>query len=387
MKKILFLPSWYPTTENPIYGSFFREQAELLSAKYDVKVLAVSAPKYKFKELVSKVLKQGGLARDITSLAIMPPECRMFEFAQPNKRWQGRLTYLLHYKFLCKQLDLITERGWLPDIIHAHSIYGSGLFVHELAKHCGAKSVMTEHCPFSLNGLPYRYQKKALKILQNVDQLVSVSEHLARMIFGHGVERSIDICGNWVDEKSFVPSDQKHRKFTFINVASHPMFIKGTRLLFEALSLLGSPWLGGVQFVVICGNESNKQLYRQWAGEYGVEDSIVFEGMIDREKMPDYVARCHSYISTSYAETFGVAIREAMMCGLPVVSVDCGGIDREIFDKNGIVTPLGDANALALAIKKMMRNYEGFSAAEIRHLCIENHGSAAFVKKIDSIYS
>ena len=39
MYNILFLPSWYPTRENPLSGSFFREQALALSKNYNFSVL------------------------------------------------------------------------------------------------------------------------------------------------------------------------------------------------------------------------------------------------------------------------------------------------------------------------------------------------------------
>ena len=37
---VLMIPSWYPTEENPISGSFFREQALALSRKFDFFVLS-----------------------------------------------------------------------------------------------------------------------------------------------------------------------------------------------------------------------------------------------------------------------------------------------------------------------------------------------------------
>lgn len=39
--KILILPSWYPSKDNLNSGSYFREQANLMTTDFDVKVLTL----------------------------------------------------------------------------------------------------------------------------------------------------------------------------------------------------------------------------------------------------------------------------------------------------------------------------------------------------------
>ena len=43
-KKILILPSWYPSKEKPLFGIFFKEQATELNKKMDVSVLYIEEP-------------------------------------------------------------------------------------------------------------------------------------------------------------------------------------------------------------------------------------------------------------------------------------------------------------------------------------------------------
>ena len=46
MKKILIIPSWYPSEKNPIAGSFFQEQVAFLYSKgFDVRVLYIQEEK------------------------------------------------------------------------------------------------------------------------------------------------------------------------------------------------------------------------------------------------------------------------------------------------------------------------------------------------------
>ena len=63
-KNILIIPSWYPTAENRIQGTFFKEQANLFTKDYNVKVLygtlnKVSLPRLLFNFIVNLFKAKG----------------------------------------------------------------------------------------------------------------------------------------------------------------------------------------------------------------------------------------------------------------------------------------------------------------------------------------
>ncbi|MFK3734288.1 glycosyltransferase [Streptomyces sp. NPDC088090] len=63
---------------------------------------------------------------------------------------------------------------------------------------------------------------------------------------------------------------------------------------------------------------------------------------------------------TSEREAFGMAIVEAMRCGLPVVAADCPHGPREIVEDgvDGRLVPVGDAGAVARALRELMADEE-----------------------------
>lgn len=80
-----------------------------------------------------------------------------------------------------------------------------------------------------------------------------------------------------------------------------------------------------------------------------------------RSDIHDYIKDYAMFISSSDFEGMSNSMLEAMAMGLPCVCTDCpaGGARAVINDgENGLLTPVGDAHALYLAIKKIAENPE-----------------------------
>ncbi|MFF9347772.1 glycosyltransferase [Streptomyces sp. NPDC014734] len=66
-------------------------------------------------------------------------------------------------------------------------------------------------------------------------------------------------------------------------------------------------------------------------------------------------------VGSSDRESFGLALAEAMRCGVPVVTTACPGGPKEIVrhEVNGLLTPVGDADALAAALLRLIDDEPG----------------------------
>jgi len=79
----------------------------------------------------------------------------------------------------------------------------------------------------------------------------------------------------------------------------------------------------------------------------------------DRNVLRRYLSAADVYVFPSRIDAFGIAVIEAMACGLPIVAASAPGIldilaDGE--DSGGLVVPTGDAGALAGAIERVLND-------------------------------
>ncbi|MFM7329705.1 MAG: glycosyltransferase, partial [Bacteroidota bacterium] len=92
-------------------------------------------------------------------------------------------------------------------------------------------------------------------------------------------------------------------------------------------------------------------------------------------------------VSASRFESFGVAIAEALACGLPVVSTDSGGPADFIGDQDGTLVPLEDSGGLRYSIVSMMEKFRSFDREAMRARVVERFSSSAVRTQIESVYA
>ncbi len=122
--------------------------------------------------------------------------------------------------------------------------------------------------------------------------------------------------------------------------------------LFDVLEALGKVTARGhVNWTLRIAGWGDEKKVRQVAGEHGVADHIVMLGKLDRPELINELGEAQLAILPSYAESFGLAVAEAQLAGLPVIAYEVGGVP-EVVEKGvtGWLTPMADKNLLADAI-------------------------------------
>lgn len=85
------------------------------------------------------------------------------------------------------------------------------------------------------------------------------------------------------------------------------------------------------------------------------------EGVVEwwgqREDMPEVYAACHVVCLPSYREGLPKALLEAAACGRAIVATDAPGCREIVRDgENGLLAPVRDAGALAIALRRLLED-------------------------------
>lgn len=111
--------------------------------------------------------------------------------------------------------------------------------------------------------------------------------------------------------------------------------------------------------LVIYGEGELRGQLTELIKEKELEERISLPGSIDN--VADEIGRAKIFVLTSNTEGMPNTVIEAMVLGTPVISTDCpcGGPAMLINDgENGLLVPVGDAYALADAMRKLLADEE-----------------------------
>lgn len=102
------------------------------------------------------------------------------------------------------------------------------------------------------------------------------------------------------------------------------------------------------------GSDAVRSELEQLAETLGVRKQVVFRGAHSDAILQAADSAC--YVMSSLFEGMPNALMEAMAAGIPCISTDCPNGPAELIEseKNGLLVPVGDADALADAICRMI---------------------------------
>ena len=87
---------------------------------------------------------------------------------------------------------------------------------------------------------------------------------------------------------------------------------------------------------------------------HGLDDRVVLAGELRGVALDDLYGSADVFVLASVYEGFGMAFAEAMARGLPIVASGDGAVRDTVPDAAGAVVPVGDAGALAAALRRMI---------------------------------
>ncbi|MEU1188993.1 glycosyltransferase [Streptomyces sp. NPDC005859] len=284
----------------------------------------------------------------------LPVECEVVTLTNPGAVAEGlaedgvRVVHLgmagnRDLAALPRLVRIIRSGGY--DLVHTH-LYRACVYGRLAARLAGVRAVVATEHSLGDSQLEGRKLTSGVRALYLASErlgrtTVAVSPTVADRLRGWGVPAPrIEVVPNGIDLNRFrFDPDARRRTRRRLGLPDHAYVVGGIGrltagkrfdVLIHALARLPRDhWL------LLVGGGPEENVLRRTAHEAGIADRVLFTGerpyVPDRTPGPDLPSLTSAmdlFVSPSPEETFGLAIVEALACGLPVLYASCPAIER-----------------------------------------------------------
>ena len=273
---------------------------------------------------------------------------------------------------LRQQTDVIIAQGYGPTAACANLV-GRLTGRRVLMLVCSPVEAYYRCRRTSGGGRPYRpFEYAAIRIFSVVNAwlgggYIVLSPYLASVVRAHGARTPIDVIPVYgVDRHIFRPSGESKRAVRerlglplegdVVFFSSRVAPEKDAETVLHALKVLAD---GGrpVRLLHLSGG------YREFASlaaSLGLDAHVIArDAVAPFAELADYYRASDVCVQASREEGLGFSPLEALACGVPVVASAVGGLNDTIKEgETGWQVPVGDAQALARAIRDILSNPE-----------------------------
>ena len=253
------------------------------------------------------------------------------------------------------------------DVFHAHHPFLLGASARRLAREARRPFVFTNHTlydryahyvPLPRTMVARGAVRWSARFADTADLVLTPSDFVARRLRSQGVRRPIEVVPTGIDLDRFRPGTRAVARRTLGLGPDERVLLyvgrldreKNLEFLVDSVARLRTPGLR----LLLVGRGTQAPALGRIAAKRGLLDRLELRGGVAPERLPDYYRAANAFVFASTTETQGLAVLEAMACGLPVVAIRASGIEEVVTDGvSGLLVP-EDADAFAAAVDQIM---------------------------------
>lgn len=379
--KLLMVPSWFPTADKPWSGSFFKEQAGALARRGHQVAVAYADLRFALHGLPTGIFFEPGNTpvylcrrRSLTPFweaGRAPQRARMLTalYRRVEREWGRPDVVLLESCLQGPETVWLSRRENLP-LAYVEHYSGVLLAAHESWPH-KARPLCRE-------------LRAGLGGCDSVGAVSAALRDAMRSVLpGASGAPEIGLVPNAVDIFRFTPpAAPPNGPFTF-GAMGNFVPLKGFATLLRAFALVRQETPSAL--LALAGDGPEEARLRALAEALGIAGAVRFRGRVPRQDAPSFFHDCHCFVCSSHIETFGVALTEALSCGLPVVATRCGGPAEIVGPWDGCLCPPGDPSALARAMLTVLQNPQRFDPSAIHTRCAARFSEDAVCGRLKAL--
>ena len=309
--KILITTDLFTTSTNGVVTSVRNLYEELIEKGHDVRILTLSGDRESYKEDHVYYIKS-------IPIGFVYPDVRM-PISYRNR--------------LIKELI-----DWKPDVVHSQCEFFSFQFAQRIAKLTGAPILHTYHTlyeqyvtyvvPSKFIGKQVVRQLSRMR-LKKVKKVIAPTSKVEDALRGYGVKADIQVVPSGISLEQHhyrVSEAERLAKRHELGIPeNHNVLLNlgrlgteknlGELLTFFAEALQHNP---NLTFLIV-GDGPDKAHLEKQALELGINENVIFTGMVDPKEVQKYYQLADVFVNASTSETQGLTYIEAAANGLPLL--------------------------------------------------------------------
>ncbi|OHV26164.1 MULTISPECIES: glycosyltransferase family 4 protein [Rhizobium] len=291
-------------------------------------------------------------------------------------------------------LVMAKDRIVAPARIHHIHIAGRGstsrkLLLTEAARLLGCAHILHLHDYDYASDFATRSPRQQMlirRMFQHADQVVALGQRdrmTLTTLLGVDERRTAVI-------RNCVPDPGTHN----VQAGERPLIVFLGRLserkgVHELLLALSHPIMKELQWRAVLAGDGPVEDYRRQAAALRLSDLVDMPGWLDAAAAQALCARADILVLPSHAEGMAMAVIEGLAHGLAVVTTRVGAHDEVISDgETGVFVPVGDKDALAAALAKLVTDPEirSYLSAQGRAHYLNHFSMKAYMRSLDKLY-
>lgn len=325
--KILITTDLYTVTTNGVVTSVKNLMEELEKKGHEVRVLTFSGDRHSHKE---------GNVYYIKSMTLpIYPDVRM-----PLSR-------------AGKYVKEIVE--WKPDVVHSQCEFFSYGYAARIAKKSGAALVHTYHTLYE-QYVGYVFPSKRLgekfvkwfsrNRLKKADNVIAPTRKVERALRGYGLKNDISVIPSGIrleQHKVRITPEERVTKRQELGITDDQLVLinlgrLGTEKNIQELIKFFAEAIktrDNLKFMIVGGGPAKEEL-EKLAKDLGVDDKVIFTGMVKPTEVQLYYQMGDVFVSASTSETQGLTYVEAAANGLPLLCREDDCLEDVVYEgENG----------------------------------------------------
>ena len=213
-------------------------------------------------------------------------------------------------------------------------------------------------------------------VFKRADAILTVADDVKESFEKvHGKDISIHVIPLGIDIDKFKPLDKKalRKKYNLPEDSKVLLFVgvfdvrKNLPMLLQSFKYVLKKYPNSI--LLLAGDGPEKELLLKLSRELSIASSVRFLGEIPNEKLPEIYNLADVFVITSRNESGPYVVKEALSCGIPVVSTKVGIVPKYVNSKYaGKVIDSYNARAFAEAVIETLSIVERYPE-KVRETC------------------